>query len=273
MEKLTVIFISLITTIITGVLTHLLALKNDRRKEKYELEKQQRHEYFLPFKYCAKEFLERIKHIEQRLHENDSKVKQRFSQETFLVEKPLAWYFATKNDEGLGGYFIASTVYMNCLLFYRIREIQWKYPFIPLRFKKTISDFNNTIDYQMNRCVDSWKTDKNNSTLNIAGIKYKHELNIDEIIELIRVPIALKRGIPYSLHDSYGDFVWQKKGLMNFEEFAKELANKEKSIKYKPIIDFWTQISDINGEIDELRLDKLRKLILILTFIQHGEVK
>lgn len=272
MEHVITISISFITAIITALIAYFFSIRSERIKAKSELDKTQRHEYFLPFKYCAKEFLARIKHIEERVSEKDEIYAGRFSPKMVLVGKDLSWYFEVRKSTNPGGYFTTSTIYMTCLLFHHMKRIQWEYPFIPLKFEKSISSITLTADKQIKRCLESWHNDSNKSNLDLENIKDKQEINIDKIIEFIRVPLALRAGIPYSLHDSYGDFISTDNGVMNFEQFAKELADKDKAIKFQPIIDFWTQIADKDNGVNELRIDKLRKLIVILTLIEYGKI-
>lgn len=271
MDQVITILISVITVLITGGVTYFFAIKRERHKEKADIEKRQRHEYFHPFKYSSKEFLARLKHIEDRLTDGDNGYIERFSPSIKILGKDKKWYFHSRKHKDPGGYFTTSTIYMNCILFYRMKRIQWEHPFIPLKFEKRISELLVGNDKQILRCLDSWKNDLNKSGLNFDEIKNKKDIDIDEIIECIRVPLALRGGIPYSLHDSYGDFITSDNEIMNYEEFVEELIDDSKSIKFQPIIEFWTNMIQENV-LHEIRVDKLRKLIIMLQIVQFGKV-
>lgn len=128
-----------IVSILIAYITAYLKTKSEFEKEyarlRLDVIMKQKHEYFFPFKFCADEFRRRIIHIQKILNREDfdndkyenmiKRLKQNFK------SKDLEWFF---NDEigSQGGYFITSTIYQNCMLFYWMKRIQSEQPFIPL---------------------------------------------------------------------------------------------------------------------------------------------
>ena len=283
-EIITTILVSLVTAFIT----YFFAFRLDRNKEKAGLLSIQRYKYFLPFKYSAKEFLARLRHIEKKLQEGNPKYFDRFSRKSQVSKNDLEWYFSTnawpyktinESEELVSseGYFITSTIYMTCILFHRINKIQMEYPFIPIKLSKKLKQLSKEEGDQLQRCIKSWKeNDFENEGLIFSIIEDVKTTNIDLFFELIRVSFALTEGIPFSLHDSYGGLVVNEDKIINFESFSEMLMDARRSIPFKPLINFWTGlVEEKNGrlEINTTKMRKLHKLIVILTLIQNASVR
>lgn len=255
--------ISLTVAYFTAIYKTKGELEKDRAKLRDDVIMKQKHEYFLPFKYCADEFRRRLEHIVIRLENFDSekhiRMIKRLNQN--FECKELKWFF---NDEisPNGGYFITSTIYQNCLLFYWMKRIQIEHPFIPLKmgenYEKTMHKYKEFIkDKEYLSPIEA------------------HNCDIYDFIKNIKIIIALDKGIPYGLHDSFGDFLFDKsdKHLLNYEEFCKQLLDEEKIIKFYPILKFWKGIIIDDISIDEVRFLKIKGLKIILELLNFAEIR
>ena len=137
MDSLLAISVSSIFSLIIAYLTASFRTKTELQQEKakreLEVSQQQKYNYFLPFRYLADEFGGRVRHIVDRLSEQGEKhdnMVKRFRVD--ISNKDYAWFY---NDSigPQGGYFFTSTLYLNLLLFYWIKQIQENYPYIPLK--------------------------------------------------------------------------------------------------------------------------------------------
>ncbi len=258
MDGLIGVIVSGIISILVAYITAYQKTKNELNKEraKAELEvvMRQKHEYFYPFKNCANEFRGRLIHIERRLKDRNNDPEKhenmiRRLRQDFTSKKP-EWFF---NDSvGIeGGYFISSTIYQNCLLFYWIKRIQQEHPFIPLKIRNT-----------------NFKNDKLPASIN------KEECDIYDFIKNIKLAIALKKGIPFALHDSIGDFLYNysEKRVLNYDEFCEQLRDENKRVKFTPVLNFWTNLVDNENKVDEERLAKIRALIAILKVLKDADI-
>lgn len=267
---------SIIALIGSGIISILIAYLTAYYKTKSELEKErarlrldvvmkQKHEYFLPFKYYADEFKRRLVHIEATLrneeYDNDKyenmikRLKQDFSLKT------PEWFF---NDEigPDGGYFITSTIYLNCVLFYWMKRIQTEHPFISLELaEKSVKTMENYHKYSQEEQL-------------LTSLD-KSKCDIYDFIKNIKIAISRRKGIPYGLHDSLGDFLfdYSNKRLINYEEFCDQLRDEKKRIKFMPVINFWTRLVSNEDKVDEDRLKKVSVLIVILDILNNTEIR
>lgn len=274
-EKIIVQLLGMIGIVTVAIIGFFQAMKLEREKHQNEIRNDQRYKYYLPFKYSVSEFLDRIRHIEERLS-NESKESEtkrldmitRLSQSFEEIES-VDWFFDDSISKE-GGYFITSTIYLNCILFFRIREIQWKYPYIPLKLNKSLKALLDTNDEQFIRCKES--LDK---TSDIQVLLKKGNIDIDKFIKKIRTTISKKHGIPYAFHESFGDYISKNEKIINYEEFVNQLYDKNHRKKFEPLINFWKSIisDNENHEIDYKRLNKLRKLIPILELFEYTELR
>lgn len=262
-----------ITAILVAIIGLYQAFRIERKNRNNEILKTQGFHFFLPFKYASLEFLDRIKHIENRLSD-DGKVENMSKHENMkmrlktkeVYSKEVEWFF---NDEvgPDGGYFITSTVYMTCVLFYWMRKIQNEYPFIPLSLNKKLSEILESGSSQMHRC-------KNAEYKEIKGSAFeKKNVDIDSFIKKIKVSIGLADGIPYGLQDSLGDFLSKDSGILNYREFVDLLRDEKSSVNFSPAINYWNNLVNTSGKINETRLNKLRKLIPVITLIESAEIR
>jgi len=257
---------SIIAAYVTATLTTKskvrVELEKEHKTRKLDVVMKQKYEYFLPFKYYAEDFRGRLIHIMQTLSkaeglEKHAQMVKRFSQE--FKPKPLEWYF---NDSigSEGGYFISSTIYMNCVLFYWMKRIQLEHPFISLKLPKNSSKVQQYSKYV--------RKEKRLS-------KIENECDIFDFIKNIRVAIAREKGIPYGLHDSLGDFLYHhaEKRIMNYEEFCEHLQDEKKRIKFLPILNFWTRLVINPDTVDTERLKKISIVIAILDLLKNAEIR
>jgi hypothetical protein len=108
-------------------------LQQEKAKREMDITQQQKYKYFLPFKYLADEFGGRLKHITKRLSEQGEKhdnMVKRFQLD--IDKKDYTWFYNDVIGPD-GGYYFISTLYLNSMLFYWIKQIQDNYPYIPLK--------------------------------------------------------------------------------------------------------------------------------------------
>ena len=264
---------SLFALIISGIISLTVAYFTARHKTKTELSKekikrqldvqlQQKYKYLLPFKYCADEFGRRLFHIKERLSEESKKHNEmvtRFNQD---IDKShdIEWYF---NDEigPKGGYFITSTIYTNCMLFYWMKRIQWEQPYISLIIDKSSKDMYG-------------KYEINDKSINALS-SLKEKSNIYNFIKDIKIAISGPNGIPYGLHDSIGDFMFKhnENRIINYEEFCMILKDDEKRIKFLPVLQFWKNLGTLEKSIFDSKINKLRLLILIFEILEKTDIR
>lgn len=240
-------------------------LEKDRAKLHLDVIMKQKYEYFLPFKYCADELRRRLIHIEKVLSKNEydndkyenmiKRLDQNFN------SKKHDWFY---NDEvgPTGGYFISSTIYQNCLLFYWMRRIQIEHPFIPINLgKKSIE--------ARERYTKLSKEDKHLSPIE------DETCDIYDFIKNIKIAISRNKGIPYGLQDSLGDFLfdYSNKRVLNYEEFCDQLRDERKRIKFLPVMNFWTGLVENGETVDMERLKKVSRLTAILSILNHAEIQ
>ncbi len=264
---------SIIALIISGIISVTVAYFTARHKTKTELSKerikrqldvqlQQKYKYLLPFKYCADEFQRRLIHINERLSEESKKHDEmviRFNQD---IDKShdIEWYF--NDDIGpKGGYFITSTIYTNCMLFYWMKRIQWEHPYISLLVDESTDDIIRK--YEIDR-----KSINYLSSLN-------KECSIYNFIKNIKIAIAGANGIPYGLHDSIGDFMFNhhENRIINYEEFCMNLIDDKNRIKFLPVLKFWKNLGSLEKSILDAKINKLRVLILILKILEKTDIR
>ena len=258
-----------IVSILLAYITAYFKTRSEFEKEHARLRldviMKQKHEYFFPFKYCADEFRRRIIHIQKILNreyfDNDKyenmikRLKQNFN------SKDLEWFF---NDEigSQGGYFITSTIYQNCMLFYWMKRIQSEQPFIPLDLGKSSREMLKSYD---THC----KEDRLLSPID------EGRCDVYDIIKNIKIAISRNKGIPYGLHDSIGDFLFDYSNgrVINYEEFCEQLRDDRKRVKFFPVLNFWTGLVINENEVDENRLKKLGAVIVILELLKNADIK
>lgn len=258
--------ISILVAIVTALLTTRykinLELKKERAKGQLEQERLQKYQYFSPFKYAAAEFRRRISHIVYRLSEKGGEkfenMIKRF--QVNFDSKQLEWFF---NDDvnSRGGYFITSTIYTNCMLFYWIKRIQFEYPFIPLKLEQIDKDLEH-------RYSEFLKSEQ------FMKARIQRQCDIYDFIANIRIVISGEGGIPYGMHDSLGDLLYdyEKQKVITYAEFCDHLLDKNFTIKFSQIIKFWNGIVSLQGSVNELTLSKLRHLITILELLKVAEI-
>lgn len=259
--------VSIVLAYITAHQKTASEFKKERAKAEFEVIMRQKHEYFYPFKHCADEFRRRLIHIEQRLRNNENATEKydnmikRFRQD-FKFKKP-EWFYNDKVGPE-GGYFITTTIYLNCLLFYWIKRIEYEHPFISLEIRNT-----NTVSDALKRYEKYLESKKHLSTIK------KENCDIYDFLKNIKLAIALDKGIPFALHDSIGDFMYNHsdKKLVNYDEFCEQLRDDSKRVKFIPVLNFWTNLVNDTNKVDEERLHKVSVLIAILEILKDTDVR
>lgn len=263
MSAFLTILIAIITSSFTSLATYLISIRSNKKTKEDDFLRDQKIKYFLPFKYYCNEFLQRLLHIENLSVSSPETLSQIFNSD--FNNKTSDWYFTDyyveDNQEKIGGYFFSSTIYMHCILFYKIKLLQVQYPYLKIHFKQQVDSFK-TGNPQLQRCASNIK-DLDKLTRKLKEIK-----TVRDIIEEIRTSTIMKNGIHYSLHDSFGDFVSNENGVIDFEQFCLKLANKNDRIKFTPLIIFWSKIP-----FDDLRIERIRQLIIILTLMSSSKLK
>lgn len=266
----------ILALIISGIVSILVAYLTAQQKTKTELNKEraranievimrQKHDYFYPFKHNADEFRGRLGHICQRLVDDPETSPKRKNMIIRMSQnfdsKDHEWFYSDSLDQP-GGYFITSTVYLNCMLFYWIKRIQHEQPFMALDISNVGS--NERVAYQN-------LEKKHKFVQPLAG----DACDIYDFTKSIRVAIALEKGIPFGLHDAIGDSLYdrERKFLANYSDFCEQLLDEYKRVKLKPVLDFWTNIVDENGDIDKERIKKIRNLHTILNMLKFVQIR
>jgi hypothetical protein len=267
---------AIITLVGSGIVSILIAYLTAHYKTKSELEKEraklqfdivmkQKHDYFLPFKYCADEFRRRLVHIDAVFKHQDfdndkyenmiKRLKQDFS------SRSPEWFF---NDAigPEGGYFITATMYLNCTLFYWMKRIQAEHPFIPL-----------DLDEKPMKAMEEYRQYAKEEKI-LTSLDHK-ECDVYDFIKNIKIAISREKGIPYGLHDSLGDFLfdYSNKRLINYEEFCDQLRDDKKRVKFLPVIKFWTGLVCDNDKVDQDRLRKIKVLLVILELFNRARIR
>ena len=257
--------ISLVVAYLTARHKTSLELKREIARGHLSITLQQQYNYLLPFKYCADDFRGRLIHIKRRLKDVDQKEKHqqmvsRFNQ-NFDDKDDLNWCFC--DDVGpQGGYYITSTIYMNCVLFYWIKRLQHEHPYIPLKIRSTKREV-----------MDNYKA-------HAKGFRYRdtfinEDCEIYNFIKTIKIVLGGENGIPYGLHDSFGDFMFDQANnrVLNYEEFCKMIINEQERIKFSPLLRFWCGLVDSDSQIADPKLEKIEDLIAVLEVLKHAEIR
>ncbi|HEX9972886.1 MAG TPA: hypothetical protein VGD14_12505 [bacterium] len=275
------ILIPSLLALITAILTSFIGYSITKSKMKHEIITEQKYKYFLPFKSCAEDFRGRLIHIEKRLSEKSEKQKAMITRlDQKFNSREINWYF--KDDVGPeGGYFITSTIYITCLLFYWIRKIQWESPFIELICKKNITEMMKEIrisslkEYKhFERCLNSeeFRSEEYRIIEKINNLKGK--FHIRTFITAFKVIFGRMNGVPYHMHDSLGDYLFDYTNgkIRNYAEFC-ELLNDEKSrIRFSPAINFWMALNSTD-EISIQKLEKIRAVIILFELLKYIDIK
>lgn len=259
MENIFVVIVSGIIAIICSIVSYILSVKKAKEDQQAQIFFRQKYEYFLKLKYWAREFRGRLWHIDQRLfqkdekrdednkklHKDKKKIKQieminRFKRSE--ISKDLKWYF--NDDISNGGYFMFSTIYMQCMLFCCMQKISSEYPYIPLKLERT------------------------------NGIpKLNKKKNIYDFLKEIKYEISGKNGIPYGLIDSIGEFMIIKEKIMNYEEFCNEIIKDESRIKFDNVIFFWQNLCSSDSDIeDNAKVKTIANLFGILNELDQYDI-
>jgi hypothetical protein len=280
-ERLLTIIISLLTAGATSCIAYYFTLKIHLRDKEEEIKREQTYKYFLPLKFAADELFYRLLHIESEVV---SKTFINFQLPQDIKNKNLDWYFVDwknpKNpQEGAGGYFLVTTVYMHCMLYNRINTMLKEYPFLEVQVKSRLTQLiSKTKDQQIDRCYNS--TIEDEQTRKWVNIKNKSDLSgrikLEELIKSIRLSSIMHGGIPYGLQTAFGQFldIYKNNRIeqVNYEEFARLLMSDEHRVKFQPIISFYTEIIDKDFNIENTKLVKLRALIISLLLIRNAEL-
>ncbi len=277
-EQIITFIVGSLSAMISAILTYFVGIRTNKKTSHHEIITEQKYHYFLPFKYQAQELLNRVKHIERRLSENQEAMKSHF--QISLDKMELEWYFKDwtdfKNLES-GGYFITSTMYMNCLLYNRMKVMQDKFPYIITQLNESLEKQSMKNDKEIKYYISEIEKDTSiqSSDDYKNWLKYEGELNLTKIVSAIRIATIMRggEGIPFGLHYSFGDFVNKTADVLNFEEFCLQLADEKKRIKFYPLINFWTTLVDPQGNVNVPKLNKLRSLILALKLVNLIELK
>jgi hypothetical protein len=255
--------VSLLASLLAAYATTRAAIRTEYAKHGSEIFRVQRHNYFLPFKYAADEFLRRLRHIEMRLAVNDGgdqkviEMRTRFA--PVFVNQPQEWFYSDSISP-VGGYFLASTIYMNCVLFYWMARIQAEHPYIPLKI--SLLRRAKRDPYMPPPMVSA------------KPIQIKTQCTVYEFVKEIKVRFAGAGGISYGVHDAIGNALFDKDAnrIANYDEFASILSGG-KAIVFVQAVRFWTSLVTQDGVVDQGRLSKIRDLIVVLQCLQYANVR
>lgn len=265
--------------LLTALITYYFALRQNAAAKQQEIVKEQKYQYFLPFKYQSEELLNRVIHIEHRLSEEQKEMKGHFA--LSLEGKDLEWYFKDWEDVSKlisGGYFLTSTIYMHCLVYNKMYALQQKFPYIEVKIKNSLEELAVKDDRIKRYMGDKQKggVQINEENEFVTWIRLKGIIDFKKAVHAVRVStiMRLNEGIPYALHYSLGDFVSDGKGgIINYEKFCLMLADSAQRVKFSPLINFWSGMVDEDKNLNPKRLEKLRTLIIALKLVQSCDLK
>lgn len=264
MEILLKVILTIGGVLIGGVLGYFIY----KLKQDYDIKQEREIRYFHPFQFAVEEFLGRLIHIVKSLSDPKKKerIKERF-QHT-LDGKSMDWFF---NDQlgTKGGYFLCSTLHTTCQLFLYSKAILQNHPYFILKLNRNITNLAEGEDKKLLKsCINDVLKDEDLKKI----FTYK-KVKTGKLIKLMRIAISHKAGIPFSMHNSLGDFIDNDGKPLNYNDFCKQLTDENQRIKYLPVINFWSRLINEDGTIDKDRLAKLRKLIPILYIISGADLK
>lgn len=286
--------ITVLTAGITAFITYLVSIKTNLRHKEAELKRAQTFKYFLPLKFIAEELFHRLAHIEKKVVDRED-IDIQLPQQ--LADKELGWYFTDwkdceDNSMGAGGYFLVTTIFMQCQLYNRINALLKEYPFIEVNLKtslvKTIKDLKgkddqehevkNLAGQQLERCYNEATEDSHTSKwAKIEALSKKTgNIRLEKLTKCVQLTAVMRGGIPYALQTAFGQFIEKIQNgeivQINYEEFARLLMDEEQRLKFQPIISFYSELVDANFKVDEKKLTKLRALLISLCLLQNAEL-
>jgi len=147
------------------------------------------------------------------------------------------------------------------MLFYWMKRIQWENPYISLLINESAT--NIIEEYELAR-----------KNIDYLSSIYK-KCDVYNFIKNIKIAIAGANGIPYGLHDSIGDFMFnhQENRLHNYEEFCTILNNDKDRIKFLLVLKFWKNLGSLEKSIFDVKITKIRVLILILRLLDNSDIR
>jgi hypothetical protein len=265
MESMIAIAVSSIFSIVIAYLTATFKtrteLQQEKAKRELDITQQQKYNYFLPFKYLADEFCSRLRHITARLSEQGEKHDNMVRRFQLNIDKKDHNWFYNDVVGPHGGYYFISTIYLNLMLFYWIKQIQDNYPYIPLK----ITDKNLHELKEHNKIAEEQNY--------VSAMP--SECEIHNFIKNIKTLLGGANGIPYGLHDSFGDFMfdYSKGTRINYDDFCKSLIDKSSRTKFTPVIKFWLNIIDKDGKPNKERMTKLVNLANLLEILKKTDIR
>lgn len=279
MEQLTTVIISVISAGITSLITYYFTIRSNQVKQRDEIRKEQKYQYFFPLKNSATEFLHRLKHIEIKMVDDKDNIQAHLKQS--FDGKKMKWFHSNSGKDIItnpGGYFLTSTIYMHCLLYAKIKLLQNEYPYMSVKLNRNLKDIvADNSEPQLQRCfekVEEIKAEHHNLWKQVELVQNSgKKIQLRELITAIRTSTIMNTGIPYSLRLSYGDYVMKDNQEINYDEFCKILEGSKDRLKFRALIQFWTSVFDKNGEEDIQKLNRIRALILMLTLLDEAELE
>jgi hypothetical protein len=283
MENFTAFIISVLTAGATAIITYFVSIRTSIRNNEIELKREQEFKFFFPLKYSADELFHRLAHIERKITEKE-KASVNLQLPQSLEGKNFDWYFLDWNDYknpqlGSGGYFLITTIFMHAQLYNRINQLLKEYPFLKVNIKRTLlSRIEKQKNEQLLRCYTDVINDKHTiGWTNISEVaKLEGEVPVEVLIKFIRMSAVMKGGIPYGLQTAFGEFLDKKdkdsNTQINYEEFIRMLMDEEQRVKFSPLINFYSGITDKDFNVELTKLTKLRSLMLSLLLFRDVEL-
>lgn len=274
--------ISVLTAGITALITYAVSIKTNIQNKEIELKREQAFKYFLPLKFIADELFHRLAHIEKKIVEKTD-VNIQLPQD--LENKNFEWFFTDWEDhqnpqKGSGGYFLTTAIFMHAQLYNRINIILKEYPFLEVEISENLENFiHRTQDAQINRSYETAiKDEHTRKWINIEALaKTNGKIKLEKIIKCVRLAAVMKGGIPYGLQTAFGQFIEKnnngKVEQINYEEFVRMLMDKEQRVKFYPLYTFYSGVVDKDFKIDEMKLTKIRALMISLLLFRNIEIK
>ncbi|MFQ5630866.1 MAG: hypothetical protein ACE5I1_19010, partial [bacterium] len=99
--------------------------------------------------------------------------------------------------------------------------------------------------------------------------------DIYDFTKSMRVAIALAEGIPFGLHDAIGDLVLDRESgsFSNYNDFCEKVISEADKVKFKPVLNFWTNIVNENGDVNAAKIEKIQSLHIILNVLKFTQIQ
>ena len=159
-------------------------------------------------------------------------------------------------------------------MYAKVKILQDEYPYLQAKIdKKKIKKILSTSQFNRSNSAlkkDDYISEDSNIFNELNNVKF---YDFSKSISFLRVSTIGRGGILYSLQTSFGSLVLdQNNKVIDYNIFCKKLLDKDILITLLPLINFWRGVISNNDEIDEIKIQKIRNLIVALNIIEASEI-